>query len=180
LIELVAEVGGAWKGLSGIFGILTFLFVRYEFLVLFANRMYVWSPYNLEEKEDAKEVSLKTEPLFHFYSCLTLLGCKICYKSPRKKTFEAALKKVEYDLQNNLNIMTLLRKQRMYGYVIDFLTKKKVVRSFTELASSRPIRYIKLDKNRFQWDRLDALSTMDKLRLHFHKKALLVDEKEEK
>jgi hypothetical protein len=106
----VAEVGGAWKGLSGICGILTFLFVRYEFLTLLADRMYVWSPYNLEEREDGEEVPIKTEPNFHLYSVLTMLGCKICYRNSRKKTFEAALKKVKYDIQSNLNIATILRK----------------------------------------------------------------------
>jgi len=110
MVELLAEVGGAWKGLTGMFGILTGFFVRYEFLTLLANRMYVWTPYNLNEKGDEKEVPLKTEPFFHLYSFLAKIGCKICYKNPRKKIFEVALQKVEYDLQSNLNIMTLLRK----------------------------------------------------------------------
>jgi hypothetical protein len=110
LIELVAEVGGAWKGLTGICGILTFFFVRYEFLTLLANRMYIWSPHNLKERENGNEEPIKIEPNFHLYSMLTKLGCKICYRNSRKKTYEAALKKVEYDIQSNLNIATLLRK----------------------------------------------------------------------
>jgi len=60
----------------------------------------------------------------------------------------------------------------MHGYVIDFLVSKKVIKSFTNLASSRPIRYIKCDKHRFQWDKLDALSTFDKMRFYFYKRAL--------
>jgi len=60
----------------------------------------------------------------------------------------------------------------MHGYVLEFLTKKRVIKSFTELASKRPIRYIQLDKDRFQWDQLDHLSTFDKMRFYFYKKAL--------
>ena len=131
LIELVSEVGGVFKGMTVVCKIVTFLFVRYEFLTLFANRMYIWSPYNLEEKESEIEVPIKREPFFHLYSFLTMLGCKICYRNSRKKKHEAALKKVKHDLEDNLNIMTILRRLRMHGYVIDFLAKRKVVKAFT-------------------------------------------------
>ena len=152
LIELVSDVGGAAKGLHIMCNVLTLLFVRYEFLTLFANRMYIWSPYNLEDRELGTEVPVDSEPNFHLYSFLTMLGCKVCYRNSKKKKYEAALKKVKYDLEDNLNIMTILRRLRMHGYAIDFLTKRKVSKAFTELAAKKPIRYIKLDSKRFQWD----------------------------
>ena len=86
--------------------------------------------------------------------------------------YEKALKKIEYDIDANLDISIVLRRLRMHGFVLDFLLSKNLIKGFIELTENKPIRYITMVKPENRWDQLEALSKYEKLRFHFFKKAM--------
>lgn len=132
--------------------------------------MYLWKEpksikihrYNFNEEE----VPLEPPKCLEIYSMFSSL-CR----EPRWKEYKRSIKKVEYDMNVNLDITNIMRRLRFYGYAIDFLLDVNVKKSFKKLAERKPERYIDYNDN---WDKVEGLTKLEKMRFYFYKKALLI------
>ena len=125
--------------------------VGLNFLALIANRMYIWTPPSEDTgksrtKKQSKfyehETPLEVPRCLEFWTFLSKSGCKYCLKNTEWAKYKKALKKVEFDIDANLDITVVLRRLRMHGFALDLLLNKKVIRAFTKLSENKPVRYI--------------------------------------
>jgi hypothetical protein len=103
------------------------------------------------------------------------MGCSKFFKNTTFDDYHENLKKIDFDLKNNLDIVSVIRRLKFHGFAINFLmnkNSKKLTKTLTKLTKHKPIQYVDMDMIRFLPENIDGLSLQEKLRLQLNLKIL--------
>lgn len=154
-LNFFVDIGGFFICMK-LFG---FLFmrpiVRYNFLSLITNRMYIWENQKLKkttmksrfrQKKSffENEVPIDIPHNLELYTCMSRCGCRCCLRRTNWKQYEEALQKVNLDINNNFDVTKLFTRLRMHGYAVEFLLNRTILKGIVKLSESKPIRYLPL------------------------------------
>ena len=171
LLEFGGEIGGNFEFIKVTGFLIARGLVTFNFLALIANRMYIWKPPTQDKSYEKKlnpssqehEIPFEAPRFLEFWSFLSNFCCRCCLKKTAWVKYKEALKKVEFDIDMNLDITVVLRRLRMHGLVLNFLLTEKQIKGFIDLTENKPIQYIDITKPQTRWDQLEAMGKWEKL-----------------
>ena len=138
---------------------LTYLCVSHRFIALFGNRMYSWND------ENGEEIELEEPRFYVIYNFLSHCGFSRLFRKTRYGEYHSSLRKINYDLKNNLDIVSILRRLKFHGFAISYLTKDVNARkTLKTLSKNKPVKYIDMNMLRFSYKNIDGLTTGEKMR----------------
>ena len=74
-----------------------------------------------------------------------------------------------------MNVVSILRRLRFYGFAISFLSKNKnVTKTLIQLTKDKPVNFIDTDAVRFDIENIDSMTLKEKLRFYVYKKYLTI------
>ena len=131
LVRLFSELGGIMKGVTLLGSILTKMFMDHRFTALYASRMFTYSDVT------NFEVDVKEPQCYVIYNCISKLGCSRLFKRTKWGAYSQTLKKINYDIENNLDIVSIVRRLKFHGFAISYLIKNKnVTKTLVKLAKN--------------------------------------------
>ena len=150
LLDFFGDIGGLYECLYLFSYVVVYFLTKLRFPSLIANQMYLWKEPNnfmsefscFGSKNLVKSWFFSGDVPIRYPTCLELYFLVCCWKPKWWKQYKEALKKIDYDVNCNLNITRLLKRLRLHGLALDFALSVRQKTEIAKLIQTKPMRYI--------------------------------------